>query len=142
MRVLVTGAAGFIGSHLCEALIDHGCEVVGMDNFITGSRENLNHVRKAGRQAGIVQLQDAYLDAEPYCLVYEFIEGDDLVGRIHAHQAGRGPLAPDTASELAHTTRGLGDFFFAASSAAKAGSARVEARNRVGSSGRRRMAGS
>ena len=45
MRVLVTGAAGFIGSHLCEALIDHGCEVVGMDNFITGSRDNLNHVR-------------------------------------------------------------------------------------------------
>ena len=45
MRVLVTGAAGFIGSHLCEALVDHGCEVVGMDNFITGSRDNLNHVR-------------------------------------------------------------------------------------------------
>jgi dTDP-glucose 4,6-dehydratase len=45
MRVLVTGAAGFIGSHLCEALLDHGCDVVGMDNFITGSRENLNHVR-------------------------------------------------------------------------------------------------
>src|SRR5215470_15144434 len=45
MRVLVTGAAGFIGSHLCEALLGHDCEVVGMDNFITGSRDNLNHVR-------------------------------------------------------------------------------------------------
>jgi dTDP-glucose 4,6-dehydratase len=45
MRVLVTGAAGFIGSHLCEFLLDHGCTVVGMDNFITGSAENLAGVR-------------------------------------------------------------------------------------------------
>jgi dTDP-glucose 4,6-dehydratase len=45
MRVLVTGAAGFIGSHLCEFLLDHGCTVVGMDNFITGSAENLGGVR-------------------------------------------------------------------------------------------------
>jgi len=41
MRVLVTGAAGFIGSHLCESLLARGCDVVGMDNFITGSAENL-----------------------------------------------------------------------------------------------------
>jgi len=41
MRVLVTGAAGFIGSHLCEFLLDRGCDVVGMDNFITGSPDNL-----------------------------------------------------------------------------------------------------
>ena len=41
MRVLVTGAAGFIASHLCEFLLDQGCEVVGMDNFITGSADNM-----------------------------------------------------------------------------------------------------
>src|SRR2546426_5114976 len=41
MRVLVTGAAGFIGSHLCEFLLGRGCDVVGMDNFITGSPDNL-----------------------------------------------------------------------------------------------------
>jgi dTDP-glucose 4,6-dehydratase len=45
MRVLVTGAAGFIGSHLCGFLLQHGCDVVGMDNFITGSRENLAEFR-------------------------------------------------------------------------------------------------
>jgi dTDP-glucose 4,6-dehydratase len=41
MRVLVTGGAGFIGSHLSEALLDRGCEVVAIDNFITGSAENM-----------------------------------------------------------------------------------------------------
>jgi dTDP-glucose 4,6-dehydratase len=41
MRVLVTGAAGFIGSHLCEFLLERGADVIGMDNFITGSAENL-----------------------------------------------------------------------------------------------------
>ncbi len=41
MRVLVTGAAGFIGSHLCEFLLGRGAEVVAVDNFLTGRRENL-----------------------------------------------------------------------------------------------------
>jgi dTDP-glucose 4,6-dehydratase len=45
MRILVTGAAGFIGSHLCEFLLDHDCTVVAMDNFITGSADNLTKVR-------------------------------------------------------------------------------------------------
>ncbi len=41
MRILVTGGAGFIGSHLCEFLLAQGTDVVCMDNFITGSRENI-----------------------------------------------------------------------------------------------------
>ena len=44
MRILITGAAGFLGSHLCERLLAEGHQVVGMDNFVTGSPENLSHL--------------------------------------------------------------------------------------------------
>jgi len=44
MRVLITGAAGFLGSHLCDRFIREGHFVIGMDNFITGRPENLNHL--------------------------------------------------------------------------------------------------
>ena len=44
MRILVTGGAGFIGSHLCERLIDEGQEVLCLDNFFTGRRENILHL--------------------------------------------------------------------------------------------------
>jgi dTDP-glucose 4,6-dehydratase len=49
MRVVVTGAAGFIGSHLCESLLARDWDIVGLDNFITGSPDNLQSLWKAPR---------------------------------------------------------------------------------------------
>lgn len=43
-RVLITGAAGFLGSHLCDRFIAEGYDVLGMDNLITGNMENLEHL--------------------------------------------------------------------------------------------------
>jgi len=44
MRILVTGGAGFIGSHLCEFLVSEGHEVLCLDNFFTGRKENISHL--------------------------------------------------------------------------------------------------
>jgi dTDP-glucose 4,6-dehydratase len=44
MRILITGGAGFIGSHLCDRLLADGHEVLAMDNFITGSENNIAHL--------------------------------------------------------------------------------------------------
>jgi dTDP-glucose 4,6-dehydratase len=45
VRVLVTGGAGFIGSHLCDFLLAHSCGVICMDNLLTGSMDNIAHIR-------------------------------------------------------------------------------------------------
>jgi dTDP-glucose 4,6-dehydratase len=45
LRVLVTGGAGFIGSHLCDFLLAQGCDVLCVDNLLTGSLDNIAHIR-------------------------------------------------------------------------------------------------
>ena len=59
MRALVTGGAGFLGSHLCDALIGEGYEVIAVDNLLTGRSGNIDHLRNEPRfcfcQADITQ---------------------------------------------------------------------------------------
>ena len=45
-RWLITGVAGFIGSNLLETLLEHNQKVVGIDNFVTGSKKNLELIKK------------------------------------------------------------------------------------------------
>jgi len=62
MRVLVTGGAGFIGSHLCEFLLGQGAEVIAMDNFITGSPENVAHLAGSPRFTFVRHDVTEYID--------------------------------------------------------------------------------
>jgi dTDP-glucose 4,6-dehydratase len=48
-RILVSGGAGFVPSHLVDRLLERGCEVVAVDNFVTGSKENVAHLRHEPR---------------------------------------------------------------------------------------------
>jgi dTDP-glucose 4,6-dehydratase len=48
MRIVVAGAAGFVGSHLCDRLVGEGHSVIGLDNLITGSEENILHLSSNG----------------------------------------------------------------------------------------------
>ena len=43
-KVLITGAAVFLGSHLCDRFLNEGFYVIGMDNFITGDKSNIEHL--------------------------------------------------------------------------------------------------
>src|SRR6266568_1519332 len=71
-RALVTGAAGFIGSHLSEYLLDRGHSVVGMDNFLTGDAANIAHL--TGRDFVLVKHDvTSYIALEgPLDLIFHF----------------------------------------------------------------------
>jgi dTDP-glucose 4,6-dehydratase len=63
MRVLVTGGAGFLGSHLCDRLLAEGHDVIAMDNLITGSTDNISHL------AGNRRFQFIHHDVTEYIYV-------------------------------------------------------------------------
>ena len=67
---LVTGGAGFLGSHLCDELLRRGHRVICVDNFETGSLENIAHIRVAEFVALNIDITNAYYVDEPVDVVY------------------------------------------------------------------------
>jgi len=64
MRVVITGAAGFLGSHLTDHYVAKGCEVVGIDNLVTGSRANLAHLAGSRRFSLVEHDVSKHIDVE------------------------------------------------------------------------------
>ena len=64
MRLLITGGAGFIGSHLCDYFLSNGHTVVAVDNFITGSPDNIAHLKNEPRFEFCEQDVTTYLEVE------------------------------------------------------------------------------
>lgn len=64
MRILLTGVAGFIGSHLADKLIARGHEVIGLDNFITGKQENIAHLKDHPQFKLITQDASTFIKVE------------------------------------------------------------------------------
>lgn len=70
---VVTGAAGFLGSHLTDRLLVEGYRVIGIDNFLTGSRANVEHLQGEAKFELLVQDVTQYLDIEgPVDIVFHF----------------------------------------------------------------------
>src|SRR5438874_7460118 len=71
-RIVVTGAAGFLGSHLTDALLAQGHSVVGIDNLATGSRANLEHLHSEPRFELIEQDICESFDPGPVDYIFNF----------------------------------------------------------------------
>lgn len=65
MRAVITGGAGFLGSHLCDAMIAQGWQIVCVDNFITGDKENIQHLEKDPRFQFVQHDVSESLEIEP-----------------------------------------------------------------------------
>ena len=78
MRILITGGAGFIGSHLCEALLDRGHEVFVLDDLSTGSMDNIVHLK--GQSRFHYTIDTVFNDS----LVAELVDRADVVFHLAA----------------------------------------------------------
>lgn len=87
MRIVITGGAGFIGSHLCDRLVNEKHEVVCLDNLLTGSKKNISHL----------------LDNPSFTFIQQDVtQPFNLEGKIHAIYHLASPASPNHHSKLSY----------------------------------------
>jgi UDP-N-acetylglucosamine/UDP-N-acetylgalactosamine 4-epimerase len=120
-RWLVTGAAGFIGSHLVEHLLNHGQAVTGLDNFSTGKRDNLLHVKNAVGAERWKQFRFLEGDIRSLATCRHACEGAELV----LHQAALGSVPRSIDDPLSSNDSNINGFLNILTAARDAGVARL-----------------
>lgn len=80
MRILVTGGAGFIGSHLCDRLLARGHDVVAVDNLLTGSRRNIGHLAGESRFTFVEQDLRFGVPSGPFDAIFHLASPASPVG--------------------------------------------------------------
>ena len=104
---LVTGGAGFLGSHICDFLLERGHRVICVDNLETGSLNNIKHIREPGFRFEMLDITDHYDIDEPVDFVYHMASPaspDRLRAAAAAHAQGRGLRHPQHARASRRST--------------------------------------
>ena len=108
MRVVITGGAGFIGSHLCDALLGDGHEVICIDNLLTGSSDNIAHIRSQKFTFVHYDVTNYLYIEGPVDLVLHFARARalermrryDEAARAYEHVAGSASVLAEAAASL------------------------------------------
>lgn len=128
MKCVVTGAAGFIGSHLCERLIREGHDVLGIDNMTNGKPDNLREIKDhPGFRLRIADVNDKYWEMPPTDVIFHLAAKADIVPSIKDPLDYHETNVNGTLAMLQHAKRTGAKFIYAASSSCYGDNPRIPA---------------